>query len=114
MDSPQSHLDTWQGFHAVEAPRTGWQGIQAPDDSKRITRTALAAGAVYEAHHLALKYLPNYAGRAYDFARAAEAFAGLVREHPDDGPAAYLMRCAEIYVAAPPEGWDGVIVMESK
>ena len=72
MDSPQSHLDTWQGFHAVEAPRTGWQGIQAPDDSKRITRTALAAGAVYEAHHLALKYLPNYAGRAYDFARAAE------------------------------------------
>jgi adenylate cyclase len=51
---------------------------------------------------------------AGDFARAAEAFAGLVLAHPDDGPAAYLMRCAEIYVAAPPEGWDGVIVMESK
>jgi hypothetical protein len=72
MDSLQSNLDTWQGLRPVEASKTDWQGLQEQSDSQRMAHTAIGVGVAYEAHHLALKYLPNYAERAYDFARIAE------------------------------------------
>lgn len=60
---------------------------------------------VYETFARALE--AYYAG---DFKEAAELFGSL----PDDAPAvSYTKRCRNL-IAAPPEAWDGVWVMESK
>ncbi|MFQ5665972.1 MAG: CHASE2 domain-containing protein [Candidatus Binatia bacterium] len=57
--------------------------------------------------------LTAYRQRRWDDAVAA--FAAIVGECPEDGPAKlYLERCRAMLVAAPAPDWDGVTVMESK
>src|ERR1035438_10034967 len=72
MGSLQSNLDIWRGLRPAEAPKTDWRGLEEQSDSQRMARTAVGVGLVYGAHQTALERLPNYAARAYDFARNAE------------------------------------------
>jgi adenylate cyclase len=49
------------------------------------------------------------------FEEALAAFEGLLRDHPEDGPArVYVGRCRELLASPPPAAWDGVHVLHEK